>query len=102
MGKAPAVQERRPEVEATTVVAEGPTCQHHWLIESPHGAMSSGRCKRCGAEREFRNSATDYLWEDESSSGYNAWRGARPARKATTEEEEVTVSARPGGPVMIL
>lgn len=101
MGKASVIQENRPEPEATTAIAETPTCQHHWLIESPHGAMSRGRCKRCGEEREFRNSATDYLWEDESSSGYNAWRGVR-ARKTTTEEEEVTTSARSGGPVMVL
>lgn len=31
------------------------TCQHHWAIETPNGAFSRGRCKRCGAERDFRN-----------------------------------------------
>jgi hypothetical protein len=38
-------------------------CAHHWLIESPNGAMSLGRCKLCGAEKEFPNSAEDRLWE---------------------------------------
>jgi hypothetical protein len=38
-------------------------CRHHWVIESPHGATSRGVCKHCGSEREFRNSASDTLWE---------------------------------------
>ena len=50
--------------------------------------MSQGRCKRCGEEREFRNSAHDYVWEDDSSGGgYNAWRGARPARGPASDDE---------------
>ena len=53
------------------------TCQHHWLIETPRAAMSKGRCKRCGSEREFRNSANDYVWENESSLSYNALGGIR-------------------------
>ena len=42
---------------------EAPTCRHHWVIESPHGATSLGTCKVCGEEREFQNSASDTLWE---------------------------------------
>ena len=42
---------------------EVPVCRHHWVIESPHGATSLGRCKRCSEVREFRNSAVDTLWE---------------------------------------
>lgn len=78
--------ERRPEAEA--IATEAPTCQHHWVIDSPRGAMSQGRCKRCGEEREFRNSATDHLWEDESSSGYNAWRGIR-SRPSVGDDDEI-------------
>jgi hypothetical protein len=44
-------------------VAEKPACVHHWVIASPDGAMSLGRCKRCGTEKEFPNSAEDGLWE---------------------------------------
>src|SRR5207244_13436174 len=61
--------------------------QHHWVIETPRGSMSLGHCKRCGEEREFRNSATDHLWEDESGSGYNAWRGSRPSRAVADDDE---------------
>ncbi|MSQ61227.1 MAG: hypothetical protein EXR43_01420 [Dehalococcoidia bacterium] len=45
------------------------TCRHHWLIGAPEGATSSGRCKRCGEEREFSNSSTDSLWERDGGSG---------------------------------
>src|SRR3989337_4407616 len=80
----PNIRPRPQEVGAmsnTTVVEQSqatlgvPTCKHHWLIETPRGTTSKGRCKRCGAEREFRNSASDYVWEDDSGSGYRPWRG---------------------------
>ncbi|HXK34388.1 MAG TPA: hypothetical protein VNM91_10285 [Dehalococcoidia bacterium] len=44
-------------------LTEGPTCVHHWVIAAPNGEMSVGRCKLCGLEKEFPNSAEDYLWE---------------------------------------
>ena len=36
-----------------------PECAHHWLIEPQGGPRSDAVCKRCGAVREFRNSADD-------------------------------------------
>jgi hypothetical protein len=51
------------EDEATALSA--PDCHHHWVIASPNGAMSLGKCKICGTEREFPNSAEDGLWERE-------------------------------------
>ena len=44
-------------------IAAGPACAHHWVIASPDGEMSTGKCKVCGAVKEFPNSAEDYLWE---------------------------------------
>ncbi len=56
----------RPEAAAkklpVTAEVEAPACAHHWIIASPEGAMSLGRCKRCGLEKEFPNSAEDGLW----------------------------------------
>ena len=54
-------------------------CRHHWLIESPHGPISMGICKLCGAQKEFRNSAVDLLWEDEplSELSYGRWGKSR-------------------------
>lgn len=46
-----------------------PQCQHHWLIESPHGTTSWGTCKRCGERRQFTNSASDALWDGEGIPG---------------------------------
>ncbi len=101
MGKGTAIQERPRAVE-TVETLEQPVCQHHWLIESPQGTMSKGRCKRCGEEKEFRNSATDHLWEDESGSGYNAWRGKRSTPAAVVaDEEEVTASGVGSAALMV-
>src|SRR3990172_12600417 len=98
MGKAPVVEQERPvEAAAGTDV---PTCQHHWLIETPRGALSAGRCKRCGEEREFRNSATDHLWEDESGSGYNPWRGIRSASRSGDDDEASASSPADGAGIM--
>jgi hypothetical protein len=60
-----AVKERRNTAAKSmpaTVEVEAPACAHHWIIASPEGAMSLGRCKRCGVEKEFPNSAEDGLW----------------------------------------
>jgi hypothetical protein len=90
MAKTTVIEEKNPESTAEASVL---TCQHHWVIETPRGSTSIGRCKRCGEEREFRNSATDHLWEDESGTGYNAWRGSRPSRTAS-DDDEVAASPR--------
>ena len=45
-------------------------CQHHWIIETPHGATSRGQCKRCGAAKRFPNAAEDaLLWGSGSAMG---------------------------------
>jgi hypothetical protein len=38
---------------ATTAQAQNHA--HHWIIDEAVGPMSNGRCRNCGAEREFRN-----------------------------------------------
>jgi hypothetical protein len=30
-------------------------CKHRWIIEPANGPTSMGRCRHCGAEREFIN-----------------------------------------------
>lgn len=59
---------------------EGETaCRHHWLIEVPNGPTSRGVCKRCGAERVFRNSSEDYIWDhDALASQSGRWRSRGP------------------------
>ena len=41
-------------------------CVHHWVIDTPSGPASRGRCKLCGGEREFKNylDNTPY-WEND-------------------------------------
>jgi hypothetical protein len=82
---------------AETPESTEPTCQHHWVIESPRGALSSGRCKVCGEIREFRNSTTDYVWDDDSGKGgYSPWRGVRSAPKSAEGDDDMSASARTG------
>ena len=38
------------------------TCVHHWVIESPDGPTSRGRCRKCKARRDFPNSAEFKAW----------------------------------------
>ena len=61
MAKTVVVQEAK-KVE-TVEILEKPVCAHHWVIATPNGATSVGRCKVCGTEKEFPNSAEDGLWE---------------------------------------
>jgi len=35
-------------------------CAHYWQIEPPAGACSHAICRKCGAERDFRNSEVEH------------------------------------------
>ena len=65
-------------------------CRHHWLIESPEGPISVGICKLCGAQREFRNSVVDLLWEDEplSELSYGRWGKSRDLHAPASSGED--------------
>ena len=67
-------------------------CQHHWIIETPHGATSRGSCRLCGATRRFPNAADDALWEA-NAAGLGRWstrRGvARPKEISLPDSEEI-------------
>lgn len=68
-------------------VAEAPRCTHYWVIETPAGASSRGRCRLCGQEREFQNFLADARWDDTRAP--EAPILARPTQglSETTEEE---------------
>jgi hypothetical protein len=84
-------------VSSLDEVATQPACRHHWLIESPHGATSMGICKLCGAQKEFRNSAGDFLWEDEplSELAYGRWGRSRSISAPVRGREEEGVAVAP-------
>lgn len=53
-------------------------CRHHWVIDTPNGALSSGHCKRCGEQKAFRNSSEDLMWDSDSFSlNGSRYRGRR-------------------------
>ena len=56
---------------------EAPQCKHHWVIETPNGAISQGRCKLCSEIREFRNSAADTMWEGDPMRSISKMGGSR-------------------------
>ncbi len=103
MASKTAVKERAPEVEAPAQTDE---CRHHWIIERPQGALSGGRCKICGEEREFRSSANDYIWDDDSSSSgsrYGGLRGIRPSPKAAIQDGDgMAASGSGSGEAMLV
>ncbi len=72
MTQSQTVETARPD---ESEIPEEPSCRHHWRIESPNGATSSGRCKICGEVKEFSNSSTDSIWENENSDSGSRWRG---------------------------
>lgn len=61
-------------------------CRHHWVIDTPNGALSDGHCKRCGVARQFRNSSEDLMWDSDSFSlNGSRYRGRRNATESLTE-----------------
>ncbi len=69
----PANQEKLDEVV---------TCTHHWVIDTPEGPFSKGRCRLCGEEREFSNSA-------ETWGGWTLKNGEARNRKGKAAIDEV-------------
>ncbi|MBI1885173.1 MAG: hypothetical protein HYS09_02470 [Chloroflexi bacterium] len=78
-------------------------CRHHWIIDSPRGTVSRGRCKLCRAEREFRNSTPDGYWDSDRSSDYSSWGSARSV-PTTSDDEEMSMAggSRRGGLALAL
>ena len=71
-----AVKERKPPAQPTQAEASG--CVHHFDIGNEHDGTSSGRCRRCGLRRVFRNEPSD-------AGASWGWRKGRPA---SAEEQE--------------
>lgn len=64
-------------------------CQHRWVIETPHGATSRGRCKRCGISKRFPNAADDAITRSGGLGRWSANRGAsRPKEIALSERDQ--------------
>ena len=74
-------------MEASTSMVSNVICAHHWVIETPAGPLSHGRCKLCGQDREFRNSPDNaFYWEDDAS------RKAGAATSGTTSTPALSAS----------
>ena len=51
--------------DTVEVPAEHQKCPHYWVLETPSGPVSRGKCKICGEEREFSNIFTASWYEDD-------------------------------------
>jgi hypothetical protein len=92
--------QRQVAISRRSVVRQ--RCHHYWMIDSPTGPISRGRCRLCGAQREFRNYLRDCLGvsEDEfkdwlKGPGYEKEQGAAEKKnlKDLKESEEGAVEA---------
>ena len=54
-------------METLELTTQAPTHAHHWVIEEASGPLSSGRCKRCGAVKAFKNwlEDSDFITNEE-------------------------------------
>ena len=67
-------------------------CVHYWLIETPQGPTSMGKCKYCGTVKEFQNYIVYSPWEDEILNPRK-----RSRTKATEYEDESDILEAPKG-----
>lgn len=77
-------------------------CVHHWVIDPPNGAVSKGRCKACGEEKEFRNSFEYSSWYGNKSPGAkggakDSQKGAAPAAGASTRPTRAAATQKGEG-----
>jgi hypothetical protein len=56
------------------------TCVHHWVIETPSGRESHGRCKRCDTVKSFANSTESVMWEQTNTLRNDLRSGSRFSR----------------------
>tara|TARA_Y100001970_G_scaffold248455_1_gene318038 strand:+ start:1842 stop:2087 length:246 start_codon:yes stop_codon:yes gene_type:complete len=47
-------------IEPCSASNDGSAC--HWVIDPPNGPVSSGKCKKCGKSKEFKNSVEFSSW----------------------------------------
>ena len=77
--------EQEAVMDASSTTISAITCAHHWVIDTPAGPVSHGRCKLCGEDREFRNSPDNaFYWEDDAS-----------RKAASRDTSTATVAAAP-------
>ena len=70
-------------------------CVHHWVIDPPNGAVSQGRCKTCGEEKEFRNSFEYSSWYGNKSPGAKG--GVSGPQKGAPTSGAAPISGAPAG-----
>lgn len=57
-------------------------CAHRWIIATPDGPESEGKCRKCGEVKAFKNSNADYsVWEGRGYGKHPGLFEQHPARR---------------------
>ncbi|MCY3568827.1 MAG: hypothetical protein OXH38_09390 [Chloroflexi bacterium] len=65
-------------------------CTHVWVIDSPHGASSLGRCARCDSHREFLNS----IPEERRANNSDLFTQRRPGERESWSDDDIDSALR--------
>lgn len=64
-------------------------CVHHWLLESDPGHKGLGKCRKCGAEKEFPSDPEGFQWKYGRTPTFNSHDPVRsPVREGRQLENE--------------
>jgi hypothetical protein len=96
MSPASSPKKKAAAAEETTAKVDDSGCKHHWVIDPPNGAVSNGRCKACGEEKEFRNSFEYSSWYGNKSPAPKAGaKGAAAAKDAKAPAAKPAAEKKP-------
>lgn len=60
-----------------------PECVHHWKCGLPVSGVSAGVCKKCGAERTFKDPDMEVAWTKEKARSFTVKRRGRFSKTPT-------------------
>lgn len=58
-------------------------CIHHWLCGLPASGISTGICKKCGAERTFKDPDMEVAWTKKKARSFAVRRRGRYSKTPT-------------------
>jgi hypothetical protein len=63
-------------------------CRHHWVIDSAKGPVSSGKCRACGLEKQFKNYLEATPWGEDPSPFSSALASRYPVTITVSDEDD--------------
>jgi len=66
---------------------------HHWIIETPKGPTSKGKCRFCGFTQDFDNTIAENIWSN-GRSGRNGRNGRFGSKKSEVTQQTEAEDAK--------